>query len=308
MDMKEFKYVQAILEYGNISKAAEALFISQPSLSTYVRNIEKRLDIQFFEKVNGKLVPTTEGQTYLEYGSKILQLNQELTQVLDHMNELKTGIVRIGVTITNGASILPGLFAAADKKLPGITIKVTEASPRDLEKMVYQRELDFILVNHPFKEYENLLYEKLNDEEVVLMVPADNPVCKTVVDYPDYAYPWIDMKNCKDEKFILLKKGQRLRQVADTAFEDAGFEPDVLFETSNALTSYYSTISGIGLSFLITKDYFLRDNSKVLFCLFGQPNQMRIIHKFVLAYPQGAYLSKAARAVADVIKEIISSE
>ena len=85
MDIKEYRYVYEIARQGGISRAARALFISQPSLSAYLKGLEGRLGVSLFEQADGKLHPTQAGRLYLEHAEQILALDKQLMESLDRL-------------------------------------------------------------------------------------------------------------------------------------------------------------------------------------------------------------------------------
>ena len=85
MDIKEYTYILAVVECGSISKAAKKLYISQPSLTTYINNLEKRLGFRFFVEGKGRSHLTPEGELYVEYARQIMILNNNLYEQLRDM-------------------------------------------------------------------------------------------------------------------------------------------------------------------------------------------------------------------------------
>jgi DNA-binding transcriptional LysR family regulator len=96
MNIKDFTYITAIVDCGSYSKAAEALYISQPSLSAYIRNLEKQLDIRFFENDRSHLTPA--GEIYVSYARKIIALDRQLSDELARVKRADSGKIRIGIT------------------------------------------------------------------------------------------------------------------------------------------------------------------------------------------------------------------
>lgn len=302
MDIREYSYILAIINHGSISKAAKALFISQPSLSIYIKNLEKRLNISFFEKNerNSKLTP--EGKIYVDYAQKIIRLNDDLYQQLFSMEQLKNRVVRIGVTTTRGSFILPKLMPVLRAAHPDIEVKFVEAISKDLEDMVLERELDLILVNYPFKEHD-FEYIKLYDEEIVINMSQLNPIAEKAEYREGLRHWWIDIRELRSEQFILLKQGQKMRQIADLLFQQANMQPNILCETNSATTAYNLSCLGMGVAFVIDTycEQLSNVNSSLLFSV-GEP---RLIHKFVLAYPYSSRLSSAAKVVSNTIKQCL---
>lgn len=302
MDIREYTYILSIINHGSYSKAAKALFISQPSLSIYIRNLEKRLNITFFE--DRKLTLTQEGKVYIDYAQKIVQLNNDLQYQLKHMARFKNSLVRIGITVTRGSYILPKLFPLLLKEHPDIQIKITEAISEELENMVLEGELDFIMVNYPFKEHA-LDYIKLYDEEIVIAVSPDNPILQKARPVEGTKHLWIDIRELEEEPFILLKYGQKMRQIADSLFQDAGYSPHIILETSSAVTAFHLSCTGVGATILI--DTFLNlSEVKSLPELLSVGNP-RLNRELVLAYAPNRRISPAARTVISTIQRYIST-
>lgn len=295
MELKEYSYVLAVAQSGGVTKAAQKLFISQPSLSTYLKNLEQRLGITFFERAEGRLTPTPEGRIYLETAEKILQLHQDAQSRLQSLHRLDEGVVRLGITVTRGAFLLPDIIAVFRQKHPGVTVQITEATTRELERLVERRELDFILINQS-AGVKDLEYEVLYEEEIVITVPSALPLCGKGRILPGCRWPWMDLRYLEPCDFILLKPGQKMRQNADQILAQAGFSPRVLLETNSALTAYNCSKKGLGLSF-ITDTYCVHmgyQNDGLKIFSVGSPC---IKNKLVISYPHGCHLSRAAQAM-----------
>lgn len=303
MDIREFTYVLAIVDTGSISKAAEKLHISQPSLSIYIKKLENRLSFPIFERSNKKLLLTPEGKTYVGYARQIMQLNDEMHRKFSSLGHLESGLVRIGITNTKGSFLLPRILPTLSKQFPHLEINFLEDTSTHLETRVIERELDFILVNYPFRSYEyDLEFIKLFKEEFLLALPVDSPFCAKAIQVEGSTKPWIDITLLKKEKFILAKPGLKLRQVADYLFLSKGMRPNVLLETENLATAAGLTGAGIGVSF--TMDTYINflptaRDSLSLFSI-GDPC---ITTDYVIAFPKSCHLSKAAHAVINALRE-----
>ena len=293
MDIKEYRYVCEVALQGGVSRAARRLYISQPSLSAYLKNLEARLGCRLFETVDGRLRPTREGEVYLEHARQILGIDAALMETLQSMREHKSGVVRIGVPVTRSSYVLPGLLQALAAQYPGIAVQVTECISKQLEELAHQRQVDFILANLPFKEYQ-LAYHLLREEQSVLAVPRGFEVCSLAQLRQGCRWPWLDTAHLQSVPFVLLNPGQRLRQVADALFLAKGVRPRVLLETPSAQTAL--ALTRAGLAACLTYDSYCEaypDPAVEVFCV-GEPP---IRHQFVAAYPEGAALSSPAQAV-----------
>jgi DNA-binding transcriptional LysR family regulator len=303
MDVREYKYILTVVKCGTISEAAKVLNISQPSLSAYVKNLENKAGIKFFYRVEGVLHLTSEGSLYLEYARKIVDLDESLSIELRNIQNLDSGEVKMGITATRGTFYLHYILPALKEQYPGITIKLTESnSSKQLEGLVYNREIDFAIMSYPFLAYD-LEYEMLASEDIVITVPSGDPVCKKAEKKPGRELPWIDMRYFTDHAFILLNKGQRFRQAADQLFAQAGYEPKILFETHSAITAYNLSAVGMGPSFTTSGFGSLHSGPKVCYFTVGESP---LIYEMVIAYSSKQDLSNAALATINKIKNVFS--
>lgn len=300
MDIREYSYILEIVNYGSITKAAKALYISQPSLSIYIRKLEERLGITFFK--DNKFTLTPEGKVYVDYARKIVQLSNDLHHKLDDMKQDKQRLIRMGFTVTRGAFLLPKLLPAIKEEHPEIEVRFVEAPIIELETMVFDGELDLILVDYPFKEHK-LKYIKLFDEEIVIALPRQNPIVGKAVPRLGSRHLWIDIHDLKEEKFILLKKGQKLRQIADNLFQDADFKPNILCETNSAVSAYNLSCTGMGISFSVDS-YIERseDTNSMILLSVGDP---QLVREFVMAYSPRQQISSIMKSVMMTIKRIL---
>ncbi len=304
IDIKEYSYILTVIDKGSISEAAEALYISQPSLSMYIKKLEERLNIKFFNKSAGKMHLTDAGASYIEYARQIVALDAAMHSSLADIADLNEGHITMGVTATRASSLLPIVLPAFKKKHPSIDVRVVEATSRELEEMLLERKLDFAVLNQPLKPLK-LEYRVLNTEEVVLLVHKDNPVIHKAVRRDDCPYPWMALEYIMDEPFILLKSTQRMRQAAEVLFANAGSEPNVLMETASAFTAYFLTSAGLGLTILTDTFCKTADDDNIRFFSIGQP---RLTYEVVVAYPSEMELSRAATAMIKTLEEQIGNQ
>jgi DNA-binding transcriptional LysR family regulator len=301
MDVKEYKYILTVVKCGGISEAAQQLNISQPALSSYIKNLEYRTGITFFHKSEGVLHITSAGKVYLDYAQKIVDLDERLTRELEAINNLDSGEVTIGITATRGTLYLPRILPGLKEKYPGITIKINECnSALQMEELIQRHKVDFGFCTFPFVKYE-FAYEELLEEEIVVAIPADDPVCAQARKQSGKKLKWLDITLLKDRNFILHKKGQRLREAADGIFSQAAFTPRISYETSSAVTAYNLSKEGMGLAITTSDLCMVEGSPDMAFFSIGNPPR---VYSLVLAYLSLETLSNSARAVMDETKNI----
>lgn len=163
MTLRTMQIFVTVAECGNMTKAAEKLYISQPSVSLTISEIEKEYDIILFERIRGKLQLTQTGEMLLGYAKKMMEMEQELEHFLCH--ESQNYCIRIGATITIGSSILSPIIAKMKVTMPNVNYHVCVANTHIIEEKLLKGELDIALVEgeikSPYLEVQNIIYDRL---------------------------------------------------------------------------------------------------------------------------------------------------
>ena len=302
MDIKEYRYILTVIECGGISRAAEKLNISQPSLSKYIQNLEGRIGVKFFNKSDGIIHLTYAGRRYIEYAQKISNLDLAVTREMENIKNNESGEIIIGITVTRGSVLLSRILPLLNKSFPKIRFRITEGTSEALEEKLLQRKIDFAFLNLPFHKHD-LEYTELEDEKIVITMNTGHPLNSKAVSIPGSPEKWIDINLLADEEFILLKNGQRMRQIADDIFKNCSFKAKIKLETGSAVTAYNLSSIGYGISF-ITEGYCrLLNNPDISYYSVGNPP----VHcSFVIAYPSKYELTETALSSIEKIRGIYS--
>ena len=171
MNLKQFKYVLVLSQEGSFSAAAEALGISQPSLSQYVKKIETEIGMVLFDRTGGLVRLTDAGEAYIEAGRRILDIERQMQGRFNDIRENKTGTIRIGTSPFRSASAMPQIAKRFKEKHPGVCLEIHENDTASLMEGLAHGEFDVCLTMLPIDE-NVFRYEKIADEEIVLAVPA----------------------------------------------------------------------------------------------------------------------------------------
>lgn len=300
MDIKEYSYILQIAQSGSISEAARKLHIAQPSLSIYLRSLEDRLGVRLFYKVKNRLALTAAGQRYVDYAQRIVTLDTALEREIKEIKSIARGEVVIGVTATRGMKLLELVLPEFTARYPNIKVTIREGHSSALEEMLHSHEIDIAVLNHPFLS-KGLEYSVLSTEHIILIVPAHLSVNDHAVYEEGENLPWIDIAHFANEPFILLHKEQRMRQIIDRVFEQAGISPPVRWELSNATTAYRLCVAGLGSTVVADTFFTPAVDPAVKAYRIGSP---AVTNSVVVAYHQEEYLSHAANAMLQVIVEL----
>ena len=151
MDFKDLTYVLAIAKYQNITKAAESLYITQPTLTKFLQNLEKQLGQKLFKKLGNRFVLTYAGERYTTYAKEILTIKKELDQEMGDLNHNHTGVLKIAFPVMRGTYMLPCTLPVFHKLYPNVKLDILEAHSHLLEGMILNGDTDLAFFNLPVK-------------------------------------------------------------------------------------------------------------------------------------------------------------
>lgn len=305
LEFRDIEYVNMIIECGGVSKAAEALHITQPALSIYIRGLEQRLGLTLFSRVGKKIFPTYAGKCLAEQGRELLFLRGNLQRQLADVKNQKQGLLRIGFSSMRGVSFLPIMLKNFQQRYPEIEIQYQEQWIQTLEKMLLNNELDvafFDLVDR----HDKLTYEHIFLDTAVIYLAKELAAACSVKKRPEYPYPWIDIRELAGQPFIRNFPEQNTERIMRQVFKDYAMAPEVAMRVRNQITSV--SLAAYGYGVYIAPNFFIYNLAQPLLpaiLSFGEtPDQYGL--EFVAATVRGGYVSKAAQNFIELAKEIYS--
>ena len=151
MELKDIDYLIAVAKYGNISKAAESLYISQPALSKYITGLEKRVNLPLFNRIGNRFVLTYAGERYLARAKEIATCRDSLERELQDIAGCNDGELKIAVPVIRGSHILPSVIPEFRKLYPHIRLTLNESDSQPLEKLLLDGNVDLAIIHLPIK-------------------------------------------------------------------------------------------------------------------------------------------------------------
>lgn len=305
MNLKQFKYVLTIAEVGTISKAAEELNISQPSLSQYVKKIETQLDVELFDRTNGNCRLTDAGRVYVETARQILSLERQMQNNFIDIRENKTGSLTIGTTPFRSVSMMPAIVAKFKESYPGLHIVVVEQGAQELKESAERGEFDLCIVTLPVDK-KIFKHEIIMEEELVIAVPKgseyDMQLRGCAVKHADRRYDAIDAKVLDGKEFIMVTEAQIMQK----ALNDLCRDNNIALQKAAVVKSLEAQIEmvgvGIGAALVPTGILKYRENEdNVTYYSLVQELPKR---KVAAIYRKDKPLSKVVMDLIDDIKEI----
>lgn len=302
-----FRYMDhayAVYQEGSFTKAAKKLCISQPALSANVKKLENSLGYPIFDRSSKTITLTDVGQRYIRATEQIMLIRQNLEREIDDLSQLRRGSFILGGTTFIISDVLPDVLKSFGRGFPDVEVKIqVEPSTVLLEKLdqgLVDIAIDNALTRDPDHEYLPLFRE-----HILIGVPSEHPVNDrlkafqldpVLLQNPDCDYkalPRLDISLLGEEDFILLKTGNKMRQIAHNIFSEKGISPKVRFEFDRLTTSISFGESGFGCCFLT--DTILKYSDPCKNLTLYQPDTRFADRNLYIMYKKNKYLNAATR-------------
>ena len=177
MELRQLRYFLALAEHRHFGRAAEALHITQPSLSQQIKALEADLDTILFDRSQRHVELTPDGAVLLPYAQRIVGLAEDVRAELADQKDLNRGHIRLGATPTLGGYLLPKLLWQFHQRFPGLDLTITEDGSDRLAQQLDEGQLDLaLLVEGP--KVENMAFEFLLQERIFVGLPQEHPLSK----------------------------------------------------------------------------------------------------------------------------------
>ena len=175
--LQQLRILKAVASEKSFTRAAEILYVSQPSLSKQIKILENRLGIVLLNRENSTISLTEAGRVFLQYSERILALCEESCRALNDVKNGDRGNLTVGASQTIGTYLMPRVLALFAQNYPQINIKVQVDSTRVIAKNVVNREIDIAVVGGDVPEElkKNLDIENFVEDELILIVPKSHP-------------------------------------------------------------------------------------------------------------------------------------
>jgi len=214
MDIRALETFCKIMELRSFSKAAEAVHLTQPTVSGHIKALEERLQVKLFDRLGKTVAPTKAGELLYGYARKILAMKREAEQAIHQFKGSLKGSLVIGGSNIPGSYVLPPLMAAFKATHPEVAIVLKVGDSEAVCRAVADGSCELGVVGARFDE-GRLAYLKFVEDELVLAVPADHPWAKRRS---------VTLKDLSRESFLVREKGSGSRRFVEKALEEAGVD------------------------------------------------------------------------------------
>lgn len=211
MERNQLRYIIETAKYGNITHAAEALHITQPSLSNQIISLENELGIKLFERVKKRIYLTEAGTAFTRSALQILNDMDTLQQMMKDFSNVKAGRIRLGLP-PNAAHIgIMDIIQSFSEQYPAVNLVFTESGSNNLLTKLKEKDLDaaVVLVPQEFKD-ENIHHIKLMQSEIVAVIHCSSPLAEKKS---------IRLNEMQNQKFILTGEDFYLQRIILNAMD-----------------------------------------------------------------------------------------
>jgi len=243
MDLRRLEILAKVAELGSFSRAAEALGLTQPTVSEHVRALEDELGVQLLDRLGRGATPTPAGQLLLGYARRLLALARETRQALDRFQGRMSGELVVGGSTIPGEYVLPGLIGQFKSKYPDISIALLIGDTRQVSEWVETGRVEVAVVGaRPAPRA--LEARELMSDELIVVVPADHAwVGRRAVTLADV----------RGEPLVVRERGSGSREALERALAAAGLDLSgfrVVGEMGSTQAIKQAVRAGVGVSLI----------------------------------------------------------
>ncbi len=244
MTLTELKYIVAVARERHFGRAAEACFVSQPTLSVAIKKLEDELEVQLFERGNVEVSITPVGERIVEQAQRVLEESATIREIAKEGKDPRNGPLRLGVIHTIGPYLLPGLVPAMLKAVPQMPLLLQEGLTAKLLEALKLGEIDVAVVAEPLP-IPGIMSWPVYDEPFAVVVPNHHPWAQRDA---------VASTELQEQTMLLLGAGHCFRdqvlkvcpELSRYAATSAGIQKT--FEGSSLETIRHMVASGIGIT------------------------------------------------------------
>lgn len=241
MNLRDLVYLVALADHRHFGRAAEASFISQPTLSTQIRKLEDELGVELVERSPRQVMLTEVGKRVVERARVVLREADAIRDIARQTQDPESGSLRLGLFPTLGPYLLPHVVRRIRQRFPRLELLLVEEKTEEVLRRLREGELDAGLLAQPIHD-DHLHEEFLFEEPFVLAAPADHPLASK--------HEAVASDVLAGESVLLLEDGHCLRDQALEVCQLAGAAERGGFRATSLETLRQMVAAGIGITLL----------------------------------------------------------
>lgn len=314
MTPQQIEYVLAVAEERSFSKAAKRLFVTQPSLSKFIINLETSLGVTLFDRSSSPITVTEAGIIFIETANRMKELEEEMALKMNELSGLKNGSLKIGTSPFYAANMLMKTVLCFHSNYPDIQITIQEDTYRNLEDSILRGDID-IMIGTADTDEDFFNLEELCMEKLYLAVPRNKSVNKKCTDFlisaediksnseKLFMTDSIDLSLFRKERFIFRSNNDSNQNHLKKMCRAAGFSPDIVLESNSIDTIFSFVCSGLGVAFI--PDTFIKFADIPEHPAYYAINSPEAEKHIKLIYKKNKYLSRSAIEFSNTLRALI---
>ena len=240
MNIRDLRYLVALAEHRHFGRAAEASFVSQPTLSTQIRKLEEELGVSLVERAPRRVMLTPVGREIADRAQRILADVDELHQIAQRSQDPDAGTVRLGIFPTLGPYLLPHVIPRVRERFPRLELLLVEEKTEILLRQLREGRLDAAVLALPVHDNQ-LVTRLLFEEPFLLAVPHGHRLAH---------HHLIALDDLRQESLLLLEDGHCLRDQALDVCRLSGADEKSGFRATSLETLRQMVAAGVGITLL----------------------------------------------------------
>ena len=295
---RRLQVFHAVAKHLSFTKAAEALFMTQPAVTFQIKQLEEHFNTRLFERGHGRIALTPAGDIVLDYAERILGLSAELDTRLKEMTGQVAGLLLVGASTTIAEFLLPQILGDFKSGHPNVVPRLFVANSGAVENRVAEHTLDIGFIEAP-SHLATVATDVCCEDELVVVCGASHPLAqqksitpKQLVEYP----------------YISRESGSGTREVTDAYFQKAGVRPEslnVVMELGSPEALKGLVATGVGFTIMSRATVNKEIRLGVLVAL---PLTPRLIRNLSVVYPKEKFRSRLVNTFVEFAKERLASK
>ena len=296
MDLHYLRLFNTLAKELNFSRAADALFISQPAVSMQIKKLENDLNLKLFDKIGKNIFLNDNGKILYDYTKKVFSLVEEAETRLLSINGEFRGNINIGASNTPGTYILPKVLGKFKEQYPSVNTTLHVANTYRIEKMIFENKIDFA-INGGDIPYKSQVYVERMAEDKLLFVASPESKYITTLE--------IEPKDLSDAKFIVHEKNSQLFKLTEEIVGKLGFPLNINMSLGSIDAIKQAVAAGLGIS-IIPKSTI---TTEIKYEILKEINLKGLgwIYPYNLIYHKNKNLSPIAEKLIEMIRDKMKS-
>jgi DNA-binding transcriptional LysR family regulator len=290
---RRLQVFHAVAKHLSFTKAAEALFMTQPAVTFQIRQLEEQFNTRLFDRAHGRITLTSAGQVALEYAERILGMSSELDTRLKEMSGHVAGPLLVGASMTIAEYLLPRILGEFKSQNPGVVPRLFVANSEAVQARIAERSLDVGFIEGD-SHLPSLVTDTCAEDELQVVCAPSHPLAKLGAITP---------KLLTEHAYIGREPGSGTREVIDHYLEKAGVAPEsqqLVMELGSPEALKGLAATGLGFA-IMSRATVVKETQ--LGQLVSLPLEPRLTRHFSVVYPKERFHSRLVNGFVEFAKE-----